>query len=62
MNRGAKVIGIYCKGGISKTTLARQYLQIQKIQVLELNFGMDTQYITSQGYFILESSENFTSF
>lgn len=47
MSRGAKVIGIYGKGGIGKTTLARQYLQIQKLKILECNVGMDTEYITS---------------
>ncbi|NET26353.1 ATP-binding protein [Okeania sp. SIO1I7] len=45
--RGAKVIGIYGKGGIGKTTLAREYLQVQRIKILELNVGMDTEYITS---------------
>ena len=46
-SRNAKIIGIYGKGGIGKTTLAREYLQIQKLKILELNVGMDTEYITS---------------
>lgn len=42
-----KVIGIYGKGGIGKTRLAYHYLDTQKLEYLELQVGMEAQYITS---------------
>ncbi|MEH2316963.1 helix-turn-helix transcriptional regulator [Nostoc sp.] len=43
----AKAIGIYGKGGIGKTKLAYHYFQTQKLEYLELQVGMQAQYITS---------------
>ena len=43
----AKAIGIYGKGGIGKTTLAYHYFETQNLEYLELQVGMQAQYITS---------------
>ncbi|MEH2238116.1 NACHT C-terminal helical domain 2-containing protein [Nostoc sp.] len=43
----AKAIGIYGKGGIGKTKLAYHYFETQKLEYLELQVGMQAQYITS---------------
>ncbi|MEH2014318.1 NACHT C-terminal helical domain 2-containing protein [Nostoc sp.] len=43
----AKAIGIYGKGGIGKTKLAYHYFETQKLEFLELQVGMQAQYITS---------------
>ncbi|MDZ8137410.1 MAG: LuxR C-terminal-related transcriptional regulator [Nostoc sp. DedQUE04] len=43
----AKAIGIYGKGGIGKTKLAYHYFETQKLEYLELQVGMQPQYITS---------------
>ena len=43
----AKAIGIYGKGGIGKTTLAYHYFETQKLEYLELQVGMEAQYMTS---------------
>ncbi|MBE8998563.1 helix-turn-helix domain-containing protein [Nostoc sp. LEGE 12447] len=42
-----KAIGIYGKGGIGKTTLAYHYFETQKLEYLELQVGMEAQYMTS---------------
>ncbi|MBC1298436.1 ATP-binding protein, partial [Nostoc sp. UCD122] len=43
----AKAIGIYGKGGIGKTTLAYHYFETQNLEYLELQVGIQAQYITS---------------
>ncbi|WP_375501029.1 helix-turn-helix transcriptional regulator [uncultured Nostoc sp.] len=47
IDRNAKAIGIYGKGGIGKTKLAYHYFETQKLEYLELQVGMQAQYITS---------------
>ncbi len=48
VNQGAKVIVIQGEGGLGKTTLAQQYLQMQGFKlVLELLMAKETQNITS---------------
>jgi len=48
VSQGAKVIVIQGEGGLGKTTLAQQYLQTQKFDlVLELLMAQETQNITS---------------
>ncbi|RCJ36467.1 NB-ARC domain-containing protein [Nostoc minutum NIES-26] len=47
VDRGAKVIVIQGEGGLGKTTLAQQYLQMQEFElVLELLMAKETQNIT----------------
>ncbi|MBD2244884.1 helix-turn-helix domain-containing protein [Nostoc sp. FACHB-888] len=43
----AKAIVIYGKGGIGKTKLANHYFETQKLEYLQLQVGMQAQYITS---------------
>lgn len=46
VKQGVKVIGIYGKGGVGKTTLAQRYFETQGFEVKTLDIGMETEDIT----------------
>ena len=45
--KGAKIIAIYGHGGIGKTTLAEKYLERQKVDILRLQIGTESQDVPS---------------
>jgi hypothetical protein len=47
VNEGAKVILIQAEGGVGKTTLARQWFELQGLELLELRVGITSQNIQS---------------